>query len=143
MESRWGTVRAVSERRPFRTMELTAPGWLAVLVAGSVLGLGLSSLADLSPIIGALIGCGLLLLALVAFDRRRARKQVATVFLAVDAPTVDRILVEARSAGLEVTSGTAPDDPAVVPAGQTAVRCRRGDVGRLLAIVDRHAPSAD
>ena len=122
-------------------MELTPPGWVAVVAAGSILGLGLSEVADLSPVTGPLIGCGLLLLGLVAFDRRRARKQTATVMLTLDRPVVEHIVTEARSAGLRVAIGLPAGGPTVVPDGQTAVTCRRSDLDRLLAIVDRHAPT--
>lgn len=127
-------------RRPFRTIALTAPGWTAVIVAGTILGFGLAQLADLSPLTAPFVGCALLLLALVLFDRRRSRKQLATVLLALDRPTVDGIVADALASGVKVTAGLPPEDHTVVPTGQTPLRCRRSDVERLLAIVERHSP---
>lgn len=121
-------------------MELATPIWILVGVAGLVLGLGITSFAGWPWLLAPLIGGGLLLLALVIYDRRRYRRGTVNVLLALDRPTVDRILTDARAAGIEAAIGAAPKDPVRVPHGQIAVRCRRSRLDEFLAIVDRHDP---
>ena len=121
-------------------MELATPIWILVGIAGLVLGLGITSFAGWPWLLAPLIGGGLLLLALVIYDRRRYRKGTVNVLLALDRPTVARILTDARAAGIDAALGVAPNDPIRVPEGQIAVRCRRSRVDEFLAIVDRHDP---
>jgi hypothetical protein len=121
-------------------MELATPIWIVVGIAGLVLGLGITSFTGWPWLLAPLIGGGLLLLALVIFDRRRYRRGTVNVLLALDRPIVDRILTDARAAGIDAALGVAPKDPVRVPEGQIAVRCRRSRLDEFLAIVDRHAP---
>jgi hypothetical protein len=121
-------------------MELATPIWILVGIAGLVLGLGITSFAGWPLVLAPLIGGGLLLLALVMYDRRRHRRGTVNVLLALDRPTVDRILTDARAVGIEAALGVAPKDPVRVPEGQIAVRCRRSRLDEFLAIVDRHDP---
>lgn len=120
-------------------MELATPVWVLVAVGGVALGVGITSFADMSILLAPFIGCGLLLLALLLYDRRRYRRGTVNVLLALDRPTVDRILADARAAGIDVRLGVSRKDPVRVPAGQIAVRCRRSAVDEFLAIVDRHS----
>jgi hypothetical protein len=120
-------------------MQLAPPMWGAVAVAGLVLGLGITSFAGWPIGLAPFVGGAPVLLALVAFDRRRSRRGTATVLLALDRGTVEAIVADARTAGIDVTIGVAPKDPVVVPRGQIAVRCRRSRLDELLAIVDRHS----
>jgi hypothetical protein len=121
-------------------MELTTPIWILVAVAGLTLGIGITSFAGWPVLLAPLIGGGLLLLTLVVYDRRRYRRGTVNVLLALDRPTVDRILTDARAAGIEAGLGVAPKTPVRVPDGQIAVRCRRSKLGEFLAVVDRHDP---
>jgi hypothetical protein len=121
-------------------MELAIPIWILVAVAGLTLGLGITSFAGWPLLLAPLIGGGLLLLALTVYDRRRYRRGTVNVLIALDRPTVDRILTDARAAGIDAALGVAPKDPVRVPDGQIAVRCRRSRLDEFLAIVDRHDP---
>ena len=121
-------------------MELAPPIWILVGIAGVVLGLGITSFAGWPLLLAPLIGGGLLLLALVIYDRRRYRRGTVNVLLALDRPTVDRILTEARAAGIDAALGVVPKNPIRVPEGQIAVRCRRSRLDEFLALVDRHDP---
>lgn len=121
-------------------MELATPIWILAAAAGLTLGLGITSFAGWPLLLAPVIGGGLLLLALIVYDRRRYRRGTVNVLLALDPPTVDRILTDARAAGIEAALGVAPKDPIRVPDGQIAVRCRRSKLDELLAIVDRHDP---
>ena len=121
-------------------MELAPPIWNLVGIAGVVLGLGITSFAGWPLLLAPLIGGGLLLLALVIYVRRRYRRGTVNILLALDRPTVDRILTEARAAGIDAALGVVPKNPIRVPEGQIAVRCRRSKLDEFLALVDRHDP---
>ena len=121
-------------------MELTTPIWVLVGVAGLSLGLGITRFAGWPMLLAPLIGCGLVLLALVIYDRRRYRHGTVNVLLALDRRTVDRILADARAAGIEARLGVARKHPIRVPDGQIAVRCRRSKLDEFLSVVDRHDP---
>jgi hypothetical protein len=129
-------------RGVFRSMELAPGMWAVVIGAGAILGVGLADFAEWPLAVGAIVGVVVLLLALVLYDRRRAYRSSATVLLALDRPTVDIVLAEARAAGLHVVVGKGRRDKTVVPADQIAVRCRRSHLDRFLAIVDRHSTTA-
>ena len=119
-------------------MELAPGMWAAVIGAGVILGVGLADFAGWPLAVGALVGVAVLLAALVLYDRRRSLRSSATVLLALDRPTVDVVLAEARADKLHVVLGTARRDKTIVPKGQIAVRCRRSHLERFLVIVDRH-----
>jgi hypothetical protein len=92
-------------RHLFHSARLNAVGWAALTAASVVsaaLGAALATLAGVTPWIGAVVGLPLVVLVLLALDRRRTRLGHVGFGWTDDVAEVEAVADELRRRGVEV-----------------------------------------
>ncbi len=92
----------------FRTMKVAPTGWAAIVVAGAVLGYGLSKLLHVALGAGAVLGIVVLYAVLKLLDRRAGRRALVVVRLDRNRNELTRIAEQLRAQGLQVSISDNP-----------------------------------
>ncbi len=92
----------------FTTITVTAAGWVAILVAGSVLGYGFAQLARWPIASGMVIGVVALVVLLKLLDRRAWRRSLVVVKLDRSRNELHQLVEQLRSKGLQTAISDHP-----------------------------------